>query len=48
MASEPGVEDAREAPRRVVAHHEPDVVSELAKCGGLELGVLDDGSPERP
>jgi hypothetical protein len=48
VASEPGVEDAREAPRRVVAHHEPDVVSELAKCGGLELGVLDDGSPERP
>ena len=27
---------------------EPDVVSELAKRGGLELGVLDDGSPERP
>jgi hypothetical protein len=48
MASEPGVENAREAPRRVVAHHEPDVVSELAKCSGLELGVLDDGSPERP
>jgi hypothetical protein len=38
------VEDAREAARRVVAHHEPHVVTEFAERGSLKLGVLDDGS----
>jgi len=48
VAPEPGVENPREAARRVVAHHEPDVVPDRAERGGLELGVLDHGSPERP
>ena len=48
VAAEPRVQDAREAARWVVAHHEPDIVAELPESGGLQLGVLDDGSPERP
>ena len=48
MTAEPRVEHAREAARRVVSHHEPDIVAEPPEGGGLKLGVLDDGSPERP
>ena len=48
MAAEPRVQDAREATRRVVAHHEPYVMAEPSERVRLKLRVLDDGAPERP
>ena len=48
MAAEPGVERAREAAGRVVAHHEAYIQAETAEGICLELGVLDHCSPERP
>lgn len=48
MATEARVEGAREASRRVVAHHEAHVHAETTERVRLELGVLDHCSPERP
>ena len=45
---DPRMEDARELARRVVAHHQPDLVPARLERRGLELGVLDDRPPERP
>ena len=44
MATDPGVEGARELTRRVVPHHQPYLVPTRFERFGLELGVLDDGA----
>ena len=48
MTTHPWMEDARELARRVVAHHQPDLVPARLEGPCLELGVLDDRPPERP
>jgi hypothetical protein len=48
VPADPRVEGARELTRRVVPHHQPYLVPTRFERFGLELGVLDDGAPERP
>ena len=48
MTAESRVQDAREAPGRVVPHQQAHVVPAPSERFGLELGVLDHGAPERP
>jgi hypothetical protein len=48
VAPDARVEGTRELTRRVVAHHEPDVVATGLEGRRLQLRVLDDRPPERP
>jgi hypothetical protein len=48
VTSEPGVQHAREAARRVVPHDRPCLDSPALEGLGLQLGVLDDRPPEGP
>src|SRR4029078_12844118 len=48
VAADPGGEGARELTRRGVPPHTPYLVPTRFERFGLELGVLDDGAPERP
>ena len=48
VPADPRVEGTRELPGWVVAHHQAYLVPARLQRFGLELGVLDDGAPERP
>ena len=48
VPSVPGVQHARELAGRVVAHDRAHLAAELRERLGLELGVLDDATPEGP
>ncbi len=48
VTADTGMEDTRELTRRVITHHQPYLVPTRLERFGLELGVLDDGAPERP
>ncbi len=48
MAPDPWVQDARELAGRIVAHDQPNVVTQLLERGRLQLRVLDNRPPERP
>ena len=45
---DPGVERSGELTGRVVPHQQPHIVAPRLERGGLELGVLDHRTPERP
>ena len=48
MAPDPWVQDAGELAGRIVAHDQPNVVTQLLERGRLQLRVLDNRPPERP
>ena len=48
MAADPGMQDARELTRGVVAHDQTHVVATLLECRRLQLRMFDDRAPERP
>ena len=48
VAADPGVQDTRELPGWVVAHHQAHLVPARLERLGLEFGMLDDRAPERP
>ena len=48
VAAAARVEEPRQVPGRVVAHHDLDLVAARAERVGLVLGVLDDAAPVRP
>ncbi len=48
VPTDPRVERTRELPGWVIAHHQAYLVSARLQRFGLELGMLDDGAPERP
>ena len=48
MATDPGMEDARELAGRVVPHHQPHVVAQLAQRSCLQLCMLHHRAPEGP
>ena len=48
VTADPGMQDARELTRRVVAHDQAHVVATVLECRRLQLRMLDDRAPERP
>jgi hypothetical protein len=48
VPADAGMQGARELAGRVVAHDQSYVVAPLSQRRRLQLGVLDDGTPERP
>ena len=48
MTPDARVQDPRELARRVVAHHQAYVVTELLERRRLQLRMLHDRTPERP